>query len=534
MITEEKEFTCATCGHSRRKYSVAITDASRDVAICLQRATGDGCAAYHSDPVLLPTQLNLTVDGAPRRLHLRSVLLYCQVKVKPGVFDPHWLTVTHRQLQAKSQNSEQSMWYLVSNDYVTPLGNLGRHTENELLSLDHVALRNFGTLAICGAFYSSYEVVSLPRSLSPSVNRRRYAPSLDTAIERLKSIGIRVVRCPWYACPTSEELRSRVTNALFTNSPIALQAAYLRKELAEVDLDLRSKKITLAKRDGAKRKTMDFRSSLDTVHKGYGHAEALDEGLQSPSLAGGLQFARELGNQLGVTLTNPAGIVVTTADFITGFHFHIFPVINTGIVTGAVSADESPWQTAGLFESRVLKTYLFVPVATLELLGIPVADSGGTSLEDLVKRLARLPIASRNTLQFNWAIMDGTETTHIVFPELTLHWVATEASRGDGNVVYGGVGSYFLPNDIAAARRLRKSVEEYGHYRHTAKQTPSRSEALSLLDAHITALETSESPTTACGTPLTGISFPPRSSPLSDSASIGEHRGNLDSPVSHA
>jgi hypothetical protein len=42
------------------------------------------------------------------------------------------------------------MWYLVSDDCVTALGNLGRHTENELLSLDHVALKNFGTLAICG------------------------------------------------------------------------------------------------------------------------------------------------------------------------------------------------------------------------------------------------------------------------------------------------------------------------------------------------------------------------------------------------
>jgi hypothetical protein len=39
MITEEKEFTCVTCGHSRRKYSVAITGASRDVAICLQRTS---------------------------------------------------------------------------------------------------------------------------------------------------------------------------------------------------------------------------------------------------------------------------------------------------------------------------------------------------------------------------------------------------------------------------------------------------------------------------------------------------------------
>jgi hypothetical protein len=426
------------------------------------------------------------------------------------------------------------MWYLVSDDYVAPLGNLGRHTENELLSLDHVELRKFGTLASCGAFYSSYEVVSLPKSLSPGVSQRHYAPTLDAAIERLKEIGIRVARCPWYVCHTPEELRSRVTSALFTNSPMALKAGYLRKELTEVDSDLRTKKITLVKKDGSKPKTMNFRSSLDTVHKGYGHAEAFDEGLQSPSLSGGLQFARELGNQLGVALTNPAGIVVTTDGFITGFHFHIFPVINTGIVTGAATVDENPWQTAGLFKPRVLKTYLFVPVTTLELLGVSVADSGGTSLEDLVKRLAKLPISSRKALQFNWAIMDGTETTHIIFPELTLHWVATEASRGDDNAVYCGVGSYFLPNDIAAARRLRKSVEEYGHYRHTARQVPSRSEALALLDAHIAALETMESPATVLNTLPEIVPTPPRSSPSDDLASAGEHHGRLDSKISHA
>jgi hypothetical protein len=325
-----------------------------------------------------------------------------------------------------------------------------------------------------------------------------------------------------------------VTSALFTNSPLALKAGYLRKELAEVDANLRTQKITLAKANGVRLKTMDFRSSLDTVHKGYGHAEALDKGLQSPSLLGGLQLARELGNQLGVTLTNPAGIVVTTNEFITGFHFHIFPVINTGVVTGAATADGSPWQTAGLFDPRVLKTYLFVPVATLELLGISVADSGGTSLDDLVKRLAKLPISSRTALQFQWAIMDGIETTHIVFPEQTLHWVATEASRGDSNAVYCGVGSYFLPNDIAAARRLQKSVEEYGHYRHTAKQLPSRSEALSLLDAHITALETIESPAAVRDTTPMMVSAPTSPGPSSGTTSAGGHSGRLESTISHA
>ena len=535
LATEEKEFSCGTCGHSRRKYSVAITGASRDVAICLQRATGSGGAAYHSDPVLIPTQLNLAVGGASRRLHLRSVLLYCQVPVKPGVTDPHWFTVTHRQLQAKPQDPEKPMWFLASDADVTLLGNLGRHTDNEVLSLDHVALSKFGDLAICGAFYSSYDMVSPHRSLSLADDPQYYSPALDAAIESLRRIGIKVAQCPRYSCSTPEELRSRVSSALFTNSPTAFKAGYLRKELTVVDRELRNMQISLAKRDGVRLKTMNFRASLHTDHRGYGYAEALEAGLQSPSLSGGLQFARELGNQLGVTLTNPAGIVVTTNAFITSFHFHILPVINTGIVTGAGTADGDPWQTAGLFDPRVLKTYLFIPVATLELLGIPVADSGSTSLEDLVKRLAKLPMTSRQTLQFTWAIMDGLETTHIVFPEQTLHWVATEASRRDSNAVYCGVGSYFLPNDIAAARRLRRSVEEYGHYRHTAKQKPSRSEALSLLDAHIAALEviaTSARVSSSVPSPMTPAL--PLSGLVGDTALTDENSGMLDSTIPHA
>ena len=427
------------------------------------------------------------------------------------------------------------MWFLASDGYVTLLGNLGRHTDNEVLSLDHVALSKFGDLAICGAFYSSYDVVSPPRSLSLADNPQYYSPTLDAAIESLRRIGIKVAQCPRYSCSNPEELRSRVTSALFTNSPTAFKAGYLRKELTVVDRELRKLQISLAKRDGVRLKTMNFRASLHTDHRGYGYAEALEAGLQSPSLSGGLQFARELGNQLGVTLTNPAGIVVTTNAFITSFHFHILPVINTGIVTGAGTADGDPWQTAGLFDPRVLKTYLFIPVATLELLGIPVADSGSTSLEDLVKRLTKLPMTSRQTLQFTWAIMDGSETTHIVFPEQTLHWVATEASRRDSDAVYCGVGSYFLPNDIAAARRLRRSVEEYGHYRHTAKQKPSRSEALSLLDAHIAALEaiaTSARVSPSVPSPMTPAL--PLPGLVGDTASTDENRGMLDSTAPHA
>ena len=533
MVSEEKEFTCVTCQHPRRKYTAAVTGASRDVAICLQRATGNELTAYHTNPVALPTQLNLTVGGVARQLHLRTVLLFCRVTTKPGVSDPHWFTVTHRRLQDNPQRSENPMWFLVSDDQVITLGNLGRHIENEVLSLDHVALKRFEDLAICGAFYSSCDVVSLPRSLPLRAGREHYTPALDDAIERLRRTGVQIAQCTRYLCDTDEELQERVAAALFTNSPVALNARYLRKALAEVDLSLRSQRIILAREDSVKSKTIDFKASLDTG-LGWGHAEALDKGLQSPSLLGGSQFVHELGKQLGVTLTNPAGVVVTTNEFRTGFHFHIFPVINTGIVIGANNAEGNPWQTAGLFRHRVLKTYLFVPVTTLELLGLSVAESGSMSLRCMIERITKLPRSSRNTLQFTWAVMDGTETTHIVFPEQTLHWVATEADRNVDNAVYCGVGSYFLPNDIAAARRLRKSIDDYGHYRHTAKQKPSRLEALSLLDAHIAALEAIDSPATVNGLPPTMTSASPWHSSLSDPTSAGEHRGKLDPTCLHA
>jgi hypothetical protein len=156
-------------------------------------------------------------------------------------------------------------------------------------------------------------------------------------------------------------------------------------------------------------------------------------------------------------------------------------------------------------------------------------------MADLVKRLARLPISSRNALQFHWAIMDGSETTHIVFPEQTLHWVATEAGRGYSNAVYCGVGSYFLPNDIAAACRLRKSIEEYGHYRHTAKQIPSRSEALSLLDAHIATLGAMDPQASVTSNPPPVMPpVPPEYGSSSDPALAKEHCGILDSTVLHA
>ena len=95
-------------------------------------------------------------------------------------------------------------------------------------------------------------------------------------------------------------------------------------------------------------------------------------------------------------------------------------------------------------------------------------------------------------------------------------------------------GSYFLPNDIAAARRLRKSIDDYGHYRHTAKQKPSRLEALSLLDVHIAALGAIDPQATVNGLPPTMTPASPWHGSLSDSASADEHRGKLDATCLHA
>ena len=495
IAEDEREYTCATCNHRRRKYSVAITSISNDVAIHLQRGTCEGPTSHHITPVILPTQLILTVRGTKRLLHLRTVLLLCKVQVNLGVFDPHWITVTHRLLRDKPQNPVKPMWYLASDHYVTPLGNLGTHEANEVLRLEHVTLKRFHDLAICGAFYSIQDTEPSPRSLTPCCNPAYDTPLLDAAIERLRRAGIKVAPCPRHHCTTPAELQARVTSALLTGSPLALKTSYLWRELTDVDVSLRSQRIALTKQMGVKSKTMNFKDSLKAEHTGWGHAEALDGGLQVQSLGGGARFAHELGNQFGVTLTDPAGVVVTTKSYVTNLHFHLLPVLNCGMVIGAGTADGSPWQTVGLYEPQVLKTYLFASVATLELLGLSVKDSGSMDIASLIERAMRLPAHSRKTMQFDWAIMDGKETTHIIFPEQTLHWVATEsARRRQTNVVYCGVGSFFLPNDITAARSLRKSIDEGRHSRHTAKQKPSPSEALALLDAHIAALTAPQPP----------------------------------------
>ena len=81
----------------------------------------------------------------------------------------------------------------------------------------------------------------------------------------------------------------------------------------------------------------------------------------------------------------------------------------------------------------------------------------------------------------------------------------------------------------------RKAIEEYGHYRHTAKQMPSRSEALSLLDAHIATLGVMDPPASATSNPPpVTSSVPPEYGSSSDPVLANEHSGILDSTASHA
>ena len=186
----------------------------------------------------------------------------------------------------------------------------------------------------------------------------------------------------------------------------------------------------------------------------------------------------------------------------------------------------------------------YIDSPTLAADQTPGLGSGGGDTRPVRVHLALQPPGTRVTL--TRAI--STPATPSSDPELTaahsrildsslqqtLHWVATETSRRNSNAGYCGVGSYFLPKDIAAACRLRKSVEEYGHYRHTeeqkpsrlefghyrhtAKQRPSRSEAQSLLDAHIAALGAIDPPTPVTSTATTVEPTPTSCSTLSATA----------------
>jgi hypothetical protein len=50
------------------------------------------------------------------------------------------------------------------------------------------------------------------------------------------------------------------------------------------------------------------------------------------------------------------------------------------------------------------------------VLGVNVSETGSMDLDTLLSRISRLSVVSRQLLRFEWAIMDGQETTHATFP----------------------------------------------------------------------------------------------------------------------
>jgi hypothetical protein len=198
-----------------------------------------------------------------------------------------------------------------------------------------------------------------------------------------------------------------------------------------------------------------------------GNAEAVDGGLQSPTFEGhGRSLAKALGDQLGTTLLDPAGAVVTTASFVTPFHYHCLPVINMFISTYS----DHVWRAAGLFDSALTKSYIFTSADVLDSMGIKAR--GSIDLSSMLTLISRLSKAEREVIKFQFLVMDSRDITHVVFPPRWYHWVATEPNFYSKTLdsLYCGVGAYMFPNDLAEARRLQQSLREHATCPHTAKQ----------------------------------------------------------------
>jgi hypothetical protein len=489
---EQRRSTCASCHHTERRYETAITDISQDVAIHFPREQYlDGQACLSTTEILLPTQFRLKLQDSGPLLRLKTVLLLGQWKDTRGNLERHWLVITHRHLAAGTHRRETTTWFLADDHVLTNLGEIGPYEDNCTLCLNHTALRQYETLVVCGAFYSRYDPEPSLSWISIGTYSRHATPILDAAIRSLQSVGVTTARCPWYQYTSAENLHSLVNRSLQARSAITLKIPYLRESLVPLDLNLRQSEVRLTKENGSRSKVIPFRDSLSHAYEGWGHAEAILGGLGSSQLGGtGLTFAHDLGAQLGVKLFEPSGIVLTCSPYVTAFHHHTLPVINSGVAIGSRDPDRAPWQTVGLYEPRVVKGYIFTQVATLELLGVNVSESGSLSLDTLVNRIARLSPASKEALLFEWAVMDGHETTHVIFPDGILHYVTTESTNGRSEAVYCGIGSYFFPNDAATANSLRDSIQSSGHSSHLARQVPSQEEALRMLDAHILGLDT--------------------------------------------
>jgi hypothetical protein len=300
----------------------------------------------------------------------------------------------------------------------------------------------------------------------------------------LVQAGIKVATCPTTTL-TGTDLHQRINESLSSGSPLGISAEYHSDLLDRLGPLLLTCPMTIGKAGGNAKAT----SLEDATHagmRGRGHAEALPGGLQAPQLQGvGTALIAEINRQFGITLyPPPTGIVATTGGFVTDCHYHPLPVLNSGLLSGTRTlSDTVVWQWAGQSQSQVVKGYLFISVDTLGAAGIYLGNSGSITLETLVARISRLSPEDRQSIRFEMLVMDSVRTTHVIFPQRTLHWVVTEAATKYG-AVYCGIGAYFLPNAPAALDNLQASLTDNLADWHTAQQPLGTQAALAALVSH--------------------------------------------------
>ena len=500
------EHKCGTCGANFHIHQSSIHEASQDVFVWLDRLQHPATGIVDDAAVSIPTILSLEVRGRRRPLHLRSVLIHTRIRgSRRGETTPHWIVVTSRVLQ------EKLTWFLVSDETVVELGDLGHHAPNVTLALSHERLRDYSDAKVYGAFYAEVDpsLLPLPSAIRPA---EEYSTRLLwNALTQLTAAGATVEPCHVITYASPQSLQREVTSILSLGSPAGLRGVpYPRTHLTEVDMRLRQSLVRLAVSGGSLSKPGIPTSFLTPRAVAKGNAEAVDGGLQSPTFEGhGRSLAKALGDQLGTTLLDPAGVVVTTASFVTPFHYHCLPVINMFISTYS----DLVWRAAGLFDSALTKSYIFTSADVLDSMGIKAR--GSIDLSSMLTLISRLSKAEREVIKFQFLVMDSRDITHVVFPPRWYHWVATEPNFYSKTLdsLYCGVGAYMFPNDLAEARRLQQSLREHATCPHTAKQPLTPAESGDLLVRHIEALETAP-----CDTPT----------PMS------QLRGTPDSTVLHA
>ena len=476
------EHRCEKCCGDSHIHQTRFRNLSADVFVGLDRnhhqPSGDVIAA----PVLIPTLLSLEDEDQPRVFQLRSVLIHTWVRgTKRDEMTPHWIVVTCRVIQDKLR------WFLVNDEAVDELGDIGDHQANITLTLNHERLRDFQNATVCGAFYARIDptVLPLPQAIRPTHDFT--TPLLSRALHELSRSGAQVTQCHTMTYSSPQSLRQGVTSTLSLNSPAGLRKVpYLRGPLTEVYLLIRRTPIRLSLSGGSLSRPALPVSFLSPRAGVKGNAEALEGGLQSSALQGhGRALAEALGDQLGTTLLDPAGVVITTANYVTPFHFHAIPVVNMFIST----FEARSWRTAGLFDSSLSKSYLFTSADTLESVGIK--PRGSIDLPGMLSLISRLPKQHREVIRFEYLVMDGRDVTHVVFPARWYHWVATESmslSKFPCSL-YCGVGSYMFPNDLLEAHKLQQSLVDHASCTHTARQRPTPAESAALLARHITSLD---------------------------------------------